>query len=57
MSINEKILVDVEKYTKLIQDRDLLQCLFDAGVDNWEGFEYADELFCSIHPDESEDDR
>ena len=31
------------EYNDLIADRDLLTALYDAGVDNWEGYQIAKE--------------
>ena len=32
------------EYNDLIADRDLLTALYDAGVDNWEGYEIAKDF-------------
>ena len=44
--------VDNETKTKLfnyldslVEDSNFLNCLKQAGVDNWEGYEYAQELY------------
>ncbi len=42
--MREKILVDKEEYEKLLEDSEWLRCLEAAGVDNWEGYDYAQEL-------------
>ena len=34
-----------EKYQKLMKDQCLLNCLHIAGVDNWEGYYEAIEIF------------
>lgn len=36
-------LVDSEEYKELQRDSAFLQLLMDMGVDNWEGFELAQE--------------
>lgn len=41
----ETVSIPVYEYDILL-DRDLfLQCLEDAGINNWEGFAHAQELF------------
>lgn len=37
----ETVTIPKSEYQKLIADRDFLQALEEAGVDNWEGYEYA----------------
>lgn len=37
--------VPVAEYEKLIQDQMMLQALIGAGVDNWDGYDYAMEEF------------
>ncbi len=34
-----------EEYDELKRDQDWLRCLEGAGVDNWDGIEYAQESF------------
>ncbi len=33
------------EYEELKADQDFLRCLEGAGVDNWDGYEYAQESF------------
>ncbi len=41
-------------YIKLLEDEFLLSCLREAGVDNWDGYDYAMELY---NEDTKEDDK
>lgn len=38
-------LVDNEELQELIDDSDFLQALISAGVDNWSGYDFAQELY------------
>lgn len=40
----ETITISKEEYDSLIEDQRFLECLRNAGVDNWEGYDYAMEL-------------
>ena len=42
---NETITISKEEYKSLLEDRVWLRCLEDAGVDNWQGYDYAGELY------------
>ncbi len=37
----EMVSVPKERYDRLIEQEKLLQALQDAGVDNWEGYDFA----------------
>jgi hypothetical protein len=41
------MMVPMDKYNELVNDQKWLQALEAAGVDNWEGFDYARELYNS----------
>ena len=41
---NETVTISKEEYESLLEDRKWLQALENAGVDNWEGYDYAREL-------------
>lgn len=44
--INENtVTISKEEYESLKEDARWLQCLENAGVDNWEGYDYARELW------------
>lgn len=38
------ITLSLEDYAKLLADQQFLEALRAAGVDNWEGYEYAQEM-------------
>ena len=38
------ICISEEEYYNLLDDSVFLKCLMAAGVDSWEGYEYAQEL-------------
>tara|TARA_R110000868_G_scaffold300126_1_gene560535 strand:+ start:55711 stop:55866 length:156 start_codon:yes stop_codon:yes gene_type:complete len=41
----ETITIPINVYQKLMKDQCLLNCLHIAGVDNWEGYYEAIEIF------------
>lgn len=42
--MEETVTISKEEYESLLEDQKLLQCLQGAGVDNWEGYDYALEM-------------
>jgi len=38
------ITISKEEYEELLKDQKLLQCLQAAGVNNWDGYDYAIEM-------------
>lgn len=40
-----KIEIDFNEYEDLLEDRAWLMALEEAGVDNWEGYEYAAKIY------------
>ena len=38
-----KVLIDIKEYRDLKEESLMLQCLENAGVDNWDGYSYANE--------------
>ncbi len=40
-----KVLIDIKEYRDLKEDALMLRCLENAGVDNWDGYSYADEEY------------
>ena len=38
---NDTVTIDKQQYLKLQSDSNMLQALYAAGVDNWEGYEDA----------------
>ena len=41
----EMVLIPKSEYESLLEDSRWLQCLEDAGVDNWQGYDYARDLW------------
>ena len=41
---DKTITISVEEYEELKSDADFLNLLIAAGVDNWDGYEYAQEM-------------
>ena len=42
--MNETVTISKKEYDQLIEDSGFLESLRAAGVDNWEGYEYARDL-------------
>ena len=55
MSKELTITITMEEYEELKRDQDFLNCLAAAGVDNWEGYEYAQELMDDEDDEDDED--
>ena len=45
MEIEEVITITKKEYESLLEDSKWLRVLENAGVDNWEGYDYARELY------------
>ena len=41
----ETVTITKEEYESLLQDRKWLEALEGAGVDNWEGYDFAREIY------------
>lgn len=37
--------IDRDEYARLLMNNGFLQCLYSAGVESWEGYELAQEMF------------
>ena len=46
--MEELIEITKKEYEQLLRDQRLLDCLEGAGVDNWDGYEDAMEMFNDI---------
>lgn len=45
-AVNEEtVTIPKEEYESLLDDQLFLSCLEGAGVDNWDGYEYAREAY------------
>lgn len=42
--MEETVTISKKEYESLLEDQWFLQCLQRAGVDNWNGYDYAVEL-------------
>ena len=51
-STEEMVTITKKEYDELIQDSIFLQCLEGAGVDNWSGYSYAQEMMAEYDEDE-----
>ena len=40
----ETVTISLKEYEQLLDDSEWLRALEDAGVDNWEGFEFVKEI-------------
>ncbi len=43
-NMDETITISKEEYEELLEDAKFMRALEAAGVDNWEGYEYAQDL-------------
>jgi len=43
--MNEQITISIERYNELVDSERMLTALQNAGVDNWDGYDYAIELY------------
>jgi hypothetical protein len=47
------ITISLDEYVKLLEDSKFLTCLLGAGVDNWEGYDDAQEMLSEMNEEES----
>ena len=52
MTNPDTVTISKELYEELLEDQFFLNCLQNAGVDNWGGYEYAVEEFQAAQNDE-----
>lgn len=45
MNDDELVTISYEEYEELLADSKLLNCLLNAGVDNWDGYDFALEEY------------
>lgn len=43
--MSKTVTISEEEYQSLLDDQLWLSCLENSGVDNWDGYDYARELF------------
>lgn len=51
---DENVTISKDEYDELLKEQAFLDCLRAAGVDNWEGYDFAIEEFQSQYPDDDE---
>ena len=49
--MDEMITISLDEYQELRNDQAFLAALSEAGVDNWDGFAYAHELYIPPYKD------
>lgn len=47
--------ISKERYEELIEAENWLSCLEDAGVDNWVGIDFAQEIYDAFNKDNNND--
>lgn len=50
----ELVVITAYEYGELLSSDAYLQCLHDAGVDNWSGYHLASQMFYGNEEDEDE---
>jgi len=53
--MDKQITISVQEYGKMLDDILFLNCLREAGVDNWEGYSYAYSLYDEVHQEMGDD--
>jgi hypothetical protein len=43
--VNETVTISMKEYQTLVDSKSLLDCLEAAGVDNWDGYDYARQMY------------
>lgn len=43
--VDDTVNIPIEEYEELLEDSMFLEALSRAGVDNWDGYDYAHEIF------------
>lgn len=44
--------ISLREYAQLVEDQQWLYCLERAGVDNWEGYDFALEIYQELQGDD-----
>ena len=52
----ETVTISKTEYEELLENRNWINALEDAGVDNWDGIDYARQLFRDIVEDDEDDE-
>lgn len=53
--MKETITIKKLEYDLMVKRIDWLVCLENAGVDNWEGFDYAHDEMSELYPEDYKD--
>ena len=53
--MEKTIIIKESEYDSMIKRINWLVCLESAGVDNWEGFDYAHDQMSELYPEDYED--
>lgn len=53
--MEEMIEITLKEYNSLVEDSIMLEALQCAGVDNWQGYDFAMETFREMNEEEDED--
>lgn len=48
----DNVTISKQEYDKLVEDSNFLECLQQAGVDNWDGYNFAREEFVARYGEE-----
>ena len=48
------VTITQEEYDHLVDDSEFLGCLRGAGVDNWDGYDYAQSEYLAAHDKDEE---
>jgi hypothetical protein len=56
MTTSETVTISREEYQDLLEFSNWLDALNDAGVDNWDGIEYAREIYIGRYAKEGDDE-
>lgn len=55
MMSDTQVSISLKEYSDLLEDSVFLNCLRNAGVDNWEGYDFAVEEYQQTNPEEGDD--
>jgi hypothetical protein len=47
--------IEMDEYNELVADQKFLRCLEAAGVNDWDGFEVAQEMFQEQNPEKPDE--
>lgn len=51
----ETVIISKADYEGMVEDSRFLESLQSAGVDNWQGYSYACEIFLATYPEYKEE--